>query len=200
MFNRIEQIEPSDIRKEMDTIEDKRRKNVLDNQKFLKSLHLLNVRDDLKSSVTSAAKVDKPSRKKIIEPSEIRRSSRIRSMPHAHYNSQPVDDEKTIVVSTDESSDEEDEEELISAFASKVDNDWEPAHPEKRVVKKQPHSTHQAVKRSAGGVKIYLPNTGLQASTITGKERPQRARVLKKLNLAISSSEDEEEEEEEEED
>ncbi|CAF0798507.1 unnamed protein product [Adineta ricciae] len=196
MSNGIEQIEPRGTHKEMDTIEDKRRKNVLDNQKFLESLHLLNVRNDLKSSVTSAVKVDKPLRKKIIDPSEIRRSSRIRSMPHPDYSSQPVDNEESIVVSTGESSDEEDEDELISAFASKVDNDWEPVHPEKRVVKKQPHSTRQASKRRAGGVKIYLPNIGLQASTVTEKERPQRARALKKLNLAISSSEDEEEEEE----
>ena len=114
-------------------------------------------------------------------------------MPHSHYSSQPVDDEETIVVSTGESSDEEeDEDELISAFVSKVDNDWEPAHPEKRVVKKQPRSTRQVVKRSAGGVKIYLPNIGLQASTVTGKERSQRARVFRKLDLAISSSEEEE--------
>ncbi|UJR36772.1 hypothetical protein I4U23_029485 [Adineta vaga] len=175
---------------ENDTIEDKRRKNVLENQKFLRTLHLFNVRDDLKSTVTSMTTHE---RKKIIDPSEIRRSSRIRSMPQTNYNNnnQSIDDkEENIVILTDDSSDEEDEDKLISAFISKADQDWEPVHPEKHVANKLPHPHRKATKTSSGGVKIYHPNTGLQASTVMSTERPHRVCVSKKINVAISSSEE----------
>ncbi|CAF5079591.1 unnamed protein product, partial [Rotaria sp. Silwood1] len=47
-----------------DTIEEKRRKNVMDNQHFLENLKLFNVRDDLKTAVNSATTTNKPPRKK----------------------------------------------------------------------------------------------------------------------------------------
>ncbi len=70
------------VQEDSDTIEEKRRKNVVDNQKFLESLNVFNVyrdllsnrmvsidlyfqvRDDLKSTVNSVTTKNKPARKK----------------------------------------------------------------------------------------------------------------------------------------
>ncbi|CAF4444526.1 unnamed protein product, partial [Rotaria sp. Silwood2] len=52
------------LQEDSNTIEEKRRKNVIDNQHFLENLKLFNVRDDLKSTVNSVTTTNKPSRKK----------------------------------------------------------------------------------------------------------------------------------------
>jgi hypothetical protein len=95
-------------------------------------------------------------------------------------------DDEDFVLSSDETSNDE-EDDLTNAFTAKIDKDWQPIHAEKipRVKNTRP------VRKAAGGVKIYSPNTGLEASKIVGEDKSHQFSVTKKLNVAISSSEEE---------
>ncbi|CAF0992406.1 unnamed protein product [Adineta steineri] len=187
--------ETNNLHENSDTIEEKRRKNMIDNQKFLDSLKLFNVRDDLKSTVNSVTTEKKPPRKKHtrkdkLDPSEIRRSSRIQSMPHSNYNDQSYENDEDFIVSTDESSngENEDEDELASVFTTKIDKDWKPSYSVKQPAVKHLRPVRTAAKTVSGGVKIYHPNVGLQASMVQSTDHSQNFYRAKKINVAISSS------------
>jgi len=177
------------LNKNSDTIEEKRRKNVIDNQKFLENLDLFHVRDDLKSTVNSVTTSRKKlNRKEKINPSEIRRSSRIQSMSRInYYNNQSTLDDEDFILSSDETSNDE-EDDLGSAFTTKIDEDWIPLHPEKVSIIKNTRPTRKTTKTISGGVKIFMPNTGLEASKIISNDNSY---TTKKLNVAISSSSEE---------
>ncbi|CAF0768038.1 unnamed protein product [Rotaria sordida] len=190
--------ETNTIHKDSDTIEEKRRKNVIDNQHFLENLKLFNVRDDLKSAVNSVTTTNKSSRKKsnrkqIIDSSEIRRSSRIQSMPQINYNNQSIIDDKDFIVSTDETSNDEEEDDLSSAFTNKTDKDWQPLHAEKISIMEKVRPIRKTTKRVSDNVKIFMPNIGLQASKVVFKTNTHKSYVSKKMNVAISSSSSSEE-------
>ncbi|CAF0768819.1 unnamed protein product [Rotaria sordida] len=190
--------ETNTIHKDSDTIEEKRRKNVIDNQHFLENLKLFNVRDDLKSAVNSVTTTNKSSRKKsnrkqIIDSSEIRRSSRIQSMPQINYNNQSIIDDKDFIVSTDETSNDEEEDDLSSAFTNKTDKDWQPLHAEKISIMEKVRPIRKTTKIVSDNVKIFMPNIGLQASKVVSKTNTHKSYVSKKMNVAISSSSSSEE-------
>ncbi|CAF0764213.1 unnamed protein product [Rotaria sordida] len=190
--------ETNTIHKDSDTVEEKRRKNVIDNQHFLENLKLFNVRDDLKSAVNSVTTTNKSSRKKsnrkqIIDSSEIRRSSRIQSMPQINYNNQSIIDDKDFIVSTDETSNDEEEDDLSSAFTNKTDKDWQPLHAEKISIMEKVRPIRKTTKIVSDNVKIFMPNIGLQASKVVSKTNTHKSYVSKKMNVAISSSSSEEE-------
>ncbi|CAF2383727.1 unnamed protein product [Rotaria sp. Silwood2] len=183
------------LQEDSNTIEEKRRKNVIDNQHFLENLKLFNVRDDLKSTVNSVTTTNKPSRKKsnrkqIVDQSEIRRSSRIQSMSRINYNNQSITDDEDFILSTDETSNDE-EDNLSSAFINKFDKDWQPLHSEKISITKKIRPVRNATKTNSGNVKIFMPNVGLQASEIVSETNSHKSYVSKKMNVAISSSEEE---------
>ncbi|CAF0930109.1 unnamed protein product [Rotaria sordida] len=185
--------ETNTIHKDSDTVEEKRRKNVIDNQHFLENLKLFNVRDDLKSAVNSVTTTNKSSRKKsnrkqIIDSSEIRRSSRIQSMPQINYNNQSIIDDKDFIVSTDETSNDEEEDDLSSAFTNKTDKDWQPLHAGKISIMEKVRPIRKTTKRVSDNVKIFTPNIGLQASKVVSKTNTHKSYVSKKMNVAISSS------------
>ncbi|CAF0913107.1 unnamed protein product [Rotaria sp. Silwood1] len=179
-----------------DTIEEKRRKNVMDNQHFLESLKLFNVRDDLKTAVNSATTTNKPprkksSRKEIVDQSEIRRSSRIQSMSRINYNNQSIIDDDDFIVLTDETSNDE-EDDLSSAFTKTIDTDWQPLHAEKITITKKIRPIRKTAKTVSENVKIFMPNVGLQASNVVSETNSHKSYVSKKMNVAISSSSSEE--------
>lgn len=116
---------------------------------------------------------------------ELRRSTRIRSI--IKYD-QPSHDEDVSVSSDDPSTDEENDEDLSAAFMNKIDDDWQPIHHAKipPMVRKRP------IRKAAGGVKIFEPNIGLQASKVLSNEQSHHGFTSKKFFVAISSSSEEE--------
>ncbi|CAF3333128.1 unnamed protein product [Rotaria socialis] len=173
------------------TVEDKRRKNIIDNQNFLESLKLLNVREDLKSAVnlTTTTKTLRKAykRKENIHQSERRRSSRIQTMSRTNYNNQCLADDEDCESSADESSSDEDDD-LSSAFVSKMDTDWQPSSSGKLPAAKNMRPIRKVVKTAPDHAKMFLPNTGLEASKVLSKNKFRKSYVSKKLNVAISSS------------
>jgi hypothetical protein len=112
-------------------------------------------------------------------------------MSTINYNNQCTHDDEDFIISNDEiSSDEEDD--LSSAFTAKIDKDWAPLHPEKLSIPKRTGPVRKATKTTSGGVKIYTPNTGLEASKVTSNDGSHKSYVSKNVNVAISSSSDEE--------
>ena len=72
---------------------------------------------------------------------------------------------------------------------AKIDKDWQPVHSDKSSTKhKRP--IRKTAKTVSGGVKIFHPNIGLKASTVTSKDKSHKTHVSKKMNVAISSSEE----------
>ncbi|CAF1365721.1 unnamed protein product [Rotaria magnacalcarata] len=173
------------------TVEDKRRKNIIDNQNFLESLKLLNVREDLKSTVNLATtgKTLRKSykRKENIHQSERRRSSRIQTKSRINYNDQSLVDDEDCEWSADESSSDENDD-LSLAFVSKMDTDWQPSSSGKLPAVKNIRPIRKVVKIAPDQAKIFLPNTGLEASKVLSKTKFRKSYVSKKLNVAISSS------------
>lgn len=92
------------------------------------------------------------------------------------------DDSDDFIVPTDESSSSEDENDLTAAFITKIDKEWEPKHP---------RPPRQAARPIGNGVKIFYPNTGLEASKILPQNNFHKSYKTKKMNVAISSSDDE---------
>ena len=109
------------------------------------------------------------------------------------YNDSPhYYDEDVILSNDDQSTDEENDDDLTSAFTARIDEDWQPIHQAKipPVIRDRP--VRKAAKRLAGGVKIFEPNIGLQASKVLSKEKSHQGFISKKLHLAISSSSEDE--------
>jgi len=104
-----------------------------------------------------------------------------------YYNASEIHDED-FVLSTDETSNDE-EDDLSSVFTTKIDKDWEPLHAEKLLITK---NTRPVRKTGASGVKIFMPNTGLQASEVLSKDNSYKTYGTKRMNVAISSSSEEE--------
>ncbi len=111
-------------------------------------------------------------------------------MPRTDYNNQSTLDDEDFVISTDETSNDE-EDDLSAAFTTKFDEDWKP-YSKNLSIPKHPRPVRKAAKKILGGVKIFSPNTGLQASNIVSKDHSQKSRVAKKMNIAISSSSEDE--------
>ena len=129
----------------------------------------------------------------------MRRSSRIQSMFRPNYNPEDTFHTEDLMILTDDTSTDQDGEEeekedddLTSAFTAKIDKDWMPVHSEKPV-KKATRPVREAAKKVSGGVKIFMPNIGLEASTISSKDKSHKSHVSKQLNVAISSSSSESE-------
>jgi hypothetical protein len=99
----------------------------------------------------------------------------------------PIYDEN-LVLSSDDTSEEEEEDDLTNAFISKIDEDWRPLREEKVPCVKNARPVRKA---ATNGVKIFQPNTGLEASNVLSKTKSHQSLVTKKLNVAISSSEEE---------
>lgn len=101
-------------------------------------------------------------------------------------------DEDVILSSDDQSTEEENDDDLTSAFTAKIDEDWQPIHKAKLppVIRDRP--IRKAARKIAGGVKIFEPNIGLQASKVLSKEKSHQGFISKKLHVAISSSSEEE--------
>ncbi len=107
-----------------------------------------------------------------------------------NYNDQSILDDEDVATSTDEiSSDEEDD--LSTAFTTKIDKDWQPLHPQKLSTTKHIRPLRKAAKSVSGGVKIYTPNTGLEASHVLSKDSSHKSHVSKRIYVAISSSSEE---------
>lgn len=105
------------------------------------------------------------------------------------YQQSDIDDEEIILTSDDES---EDEEDLTSAFIAKVDTDWQPTHEEKISREKISRPVRKAARKLGNGVKIFEPNTGLQASKVVSEKQSRQGLLSKKFYVAISSSSEEE--------
>lgn len=124
--------------------------------------------------------------------SQIRRSSRIQSMSQINYNYQSTHNNEDFIISTDETSNDE-EDDLTSAFTAKIDKDWIPLHPQNLSTLKNTRPVRKAAKTNSSGVKIFMPNTGLEASKVISKDNFHKSYASKKINVAISSSSSSEE-------
>jgi hypothetical protein len=109
-------------------------------------------------------------------------------MPRTNYNDQSTINNEDFILSTDDTSnEEEDDDDLAAAFTHKIDNDWKPSYS----IKQNPAPVRRTTRRVSGRVKIFMPNTGLQASMIVSKDNSQKTYVYKKTNVALSSSSEE---------
>lgn len=108
-------------------------------------------------------------------------------MCRANYYDESTIDHEDFVLSSDETSNDE-EDDLSSAFTTKIDKDWEPLHAEKLSITK---NTRPVRKTGSNGVKIFMPNTGLQASKVISKDTSHKTYVTRRINVAISSSSEE---------
>jgi len=113
------------------------------------------------------------------------------SRTNYNYDNQSTLDDEDFSLSNDETSNDE-EEDLSSAFTTKIDKDWEPLHSKKLPIIKNTRPVRKAAKTVSNGVKIFLPNIGLEASKVVSKDKSHNFYVSKKFNVAISSSSEEE--------